>query len=68
MHPPHRKRGVGSQLVRAAIEKARELGCYSILATVNHQRPHLKAWYNSAFGFVEKGAALWLDLPDSEEG
>lgn len=59
-------RGVGTQLMRAAVEKARELGCYTILATVSHQRTYLKGWYNFALGFAEKGSDLWLDLSAPE--
>lgn len=59
--PDKRHEGIGTQLVRAALDCARQQGCYTLLATVNKRRPYLKAWYQR-LGFVAKGDALWHDF------
>jgi GNAT superfamily N-acetyltransferase len=51
VHPEHRGHGIGHALVQAAIEKARELGCYRIQLTSNLERVDAHRFYES-LGFT----------------
>ncbi len=37
--------GIGTELVKNVIEKAKELGCYKLIATSRHSRPKVHALY-----------------------
>lgn len=45
VHPDHRGRGIGKVLVRAAVQRARELGCYRVQLTSNNARPDAHRFY-----------------------
>ncbi len=45
VHPDHRGSGVGTTLLRAAIDRARNLGCYRVQLTSNVQRPDAHRLY-----------------------
>jgi GNAT superfamily N-acetyltransferase len=45
VHPDHRSSGVGSELVRHAIERARGLGCYRVQLTSDTARPDAHRFY-----------------------
>lgn len=45
VHPDHRASGVGSELLRHAIERARGLGCYRVQLTSNAGRPDAHRFY-----------------------
>ncbi len=50
VHPDWRSHGIGSVLMRHAIDMARELGCYRVQLTSNHERPDAHRFY-VALGF-----------------
>jgi GNAT superfamily N-acetyltransferase len=45
VHPEHRGRGIGTLLMGAAIEMARELGCYRVQLTSNQARTQAHRFY-----------------------
>ncbi len=45
VHPDHRGAGVGEALLREAIERAREQGCYRVQLTSNTARPDAHRFY-----------------------
>jgi GNAT superfamily N-acetyltransferase len=51
VHPDHRGAGIGGALVRRAIERARELGCYRVQLTSNSARTDAHRFYER-LGFV----------------
>jgi GNAT superfamily N-acetyltransferase len=62
VHPDHRGHGIGHVLMRAAIERARALGCYRIQLTSNLARTEAHRFYES-LGFTpsHQGFKLALD-------
>jgi len=52
--PEYRGRGIGKQLVKAAISKGRELGYKNFSLLVDVEKPRLKAYYET-IGFSESG-------------
>ncbi len=49
----HRNKGIGSSLVRQAIDKAREQGCDCVELCVRNDRPGVKAFYEY-LGFSDR--------------
>jgi GNAT superfamily N-acetyltransferase len=45
VHPDHRGRGIGGVLLRAAVQRARERGCYRVQLTSNNARPEAHRFY-----------------------
>jgi GNAT superfamily N-acetyltransferase len=45
VHPDHRGCGIGGVLLRAAVQRARELGCYRVQLTSNNARPEAHRFY-----------------------
>jgi GNAT superfamily N-acetyltransferase len=62
VHPDHRGTGVGGALVREAVARARELGCYRVQLTSNTARADAHRFYER-LGFVPShvGFKLLLD-------
>lgn len=58
----HEGRGVGGSVVRAAVEKARKLGCYKVILDC---KADLVAFYG-ALGFSERDVGMRLDLVRSD--
>jgi GNAT superfamily N-acetyltransferase len=56
-----RNRGLGTRLVRAAIEKAKALKCYKIIATSRFERKAVHRWYRK-LGFKKFGLEFRMDL------
>ncbi len=56
-----RGKGVGTLLVRRAVELARELGCYKIIATSRFGREELHRWYEK-LGFRLHGYEFRIDF------
>jgi len=52
---------VGTLLVRKAVELARELGCYKIIATSRFGREELHRWYEK-LGFKLHGYEFRIDF------
>src|SRR3989338_7686988 len=50
----YRSKGVGTQLVKAAIEQAKKLGCTKIIGTSRYSRPTVHEWYKK-LGFEDWG-------------
>jgi GNAT superfamily N-acetyltransferase len=50
VHRDHRGGGIGGVLVEAAVERARDLGCYQVQLTSNLKRPEAHRFYE-AHGF-----------------
>jgi len=61
VHPDHRGAGVGSALVRAAVERARTLGCYRVQLTSNVVRGDAHRFYER-LGFVPSHVGFKLAL------
>jgi GNAT superfamily N-acetyltransferase len=61
VHPDHQGRGVGSLLVRAAIDRARALGCYRVQLTSNVARTDAHRFYER-LGFVPSHVGFKLPL------
>ena len=57
----HRGNGVGSQLVKDVIAKAKEIGCYKLIATSRHSRPKVHALYIE-LGFDQWGLEFRLNF------
>jgi GNAT superfamily N-acetyltransferase len=57
----YRGRGLGSLIVREAIEKARELNCYKIIATSRFERENVHKFYEK-LGFRKWGYEFRLEL------
>ncbi len=58
---PYRSKGVGAQLVQAAIGEAREQGCHKLICTSRYGRDGLHKWY-AGFGFKEHGTEFRMDF------
>lgn len=61
-----RGRGVGTFLVKKAIELARELECYKIIATSRFEREEVHKWYEK-LGFKLHGYEFRIDLKDTTQ-
>ena len=61
VHPDQRGHGVGTALVRHAIERARALGCYRVQLTSNVVREDAHRFYESA-GFTPSHIGFKLTL------
>ncbi len=61
VHPDHRGRGIGSVLVRDAVARAREMGCYRVQLTSNRARPEAHRFYQR-LGFEPSHVGFKLPL------
>ncbi len=59
----HRGRGIGTELVRAAIALAAARGCYKVVATSRFSRVAVHSWYEKEFGLALHGYEFRLDIP-----
>ena len=57
----HRAKGVGKKLVQSAIEEAKKIGCYKLIANTRSSREVVCAWYEK-FGFKKHGVEFRMDL------
>ncbi len=57
----YRRKGIGRELVEAAIAEARNLGCYKLIATSRREKPELHEWYKK-FGFKDHGLEFRMDF------
>jgi GNAT superfamily N-acetyltransferase len=62
VHRDQRGHGVGNILMEAAIERARQLGCYRVQLTSNLARPDAHRFY-AALGFSPSHRGFKLALP-----
>ena len=62
VHPDHRGNGVGTALLRAAVEQARALGCYRVQLTSNVQREDAHRFYERlGFSATHLGFKMLLE-------
>jgi len=61
VEPEYRNKGIGKNLVKRVIEKAKEIGCYKLIATSRFEREYVHQFYES-LGFKKWGYELRLDL------
>jgi len=59
-----RGQGIGKSLVKAVIEKAKEAGCYKLIATSRFERENVHKLYES-LGFKKWGIEFRIDLQDT---
>jgi GNAT superfamily N-acetyltransferase len=57
----YRGRGIGKELVKRVIKKAKEIGCYKLIATSRFEREMVHKLYES-LGFKKWGYEFRLDL------
>ena len=57
----YRSRGIGTELVKKAIEVAKQLNCYKIIATSRFERGNVHEWYQK-LGFKKFGYEFRMDL------
>jgi GNAT superfamily N-acetyltransferase len=57
----YRGKGIGKELVKRVIEKARELGCYKLIATSRFERENVHRLYEN-LGFKKWGYEFRIDL------
>ena len=67
VHPEFRGRGVGGVLMRAAVQRARELGCYRVQLTSNNARPEAHRFYE-ALGFEPTHRGFKVNVPQPQAG
>jgi GNAT superfamily N-acetyltransferase len=56
-----RGQGIGKSLVKAVIDKAKEVGCYKLIATSRFERENVHKLYES-LGFKKWGYEFRIDL------
>jgi GNAT superfamily N-acetyltransferase len=61
VHPDHRGHGIGGVLMRAAVQQARDLGCYRVPLTSNKARPEAHRFYER-LGFEPSHRGFKLDV------
>lgn len=61
VHPDHRSAGIGTLLLTAAVERARDLGCYRVQLTSNTARPDAHRFYER-LGMVPSHVGFKLPL------
>jgi GNAT superfamily N-acetyltransferase len=61
VHPEHRGHGIGGVLMRAAVQRARQLGCYRVQLTSNNARPEAHRFYER-LGFEPSHRGFKLTL------
>jgi GNAT superfamily N-acetyltransferase len=61
VHPDHRGHGIGTILMRAAVQQATELGCYRVQLTSNKARPEAHRFYER-LGFESSHRGFKLKL------
>lgn len=54
-------KGVGTKLVQAVIDEAKERGCYKLIANSRHGKDVIHKWYEK-FGFKNHGVEFRMDL------
>lgn len=59
--PQMQGRGVGAQMMRAAMDLAREKGCYKLVLSSNAKRVRAHAFYES-LGFTRHGVSFFVTL------
>lgn len=57
----YRGSGVGTKLVQEAVEEAKKIGCYKLIATSRNSREEIHIWYEK-FGFKNHGVEFRIDL------
>jgi len=57
----YRKKGIGTKLVKRAIELAKGLNCYKIIATSRFERENIHEWYQK-LGFKKYGFEFRIDF------
>lgn len=63
VHERFRRAGVGSELIRALVNKAKEVGCYKVVGTSRHENIKVHEFYKK-LGFQDRGLEFRMDLSD----
>lgn len=61
VHPDHRGKGLGTQIVDAIIEAARSAGCYKLIATSRSERERVHTLYRE-LGFQAQGLEFRMNF------
>ncbi len=56
-----RGKGIGTMLVKKALDEGKKLGCYKIIGTSRYSRPNVHAWYEK-LGFKNYGVEFRMDM------
>jgi GNAT superfamily N-acetyltransferase len=67
IHPDYRNRGIGGQLLKAAVDAARKAGCYRVQLTSNSERLDAHRFYERE-GFTPSHLGFKRVLEPSEDG
>ncbi len=57
----HRKKGIGTMLVKEALNEAKRLNCYKVIGTSRMERENVHAWYEK-LGLKKHGFEFRIDL------
>ncbi|MFH1291843.1 MAG: GNAT family N-acetyltransferase [bacterium] len=57
----YRKQGVGTELVKAVIQEAKDRDCYKLIGTTRYFKTHVHQWYES-LGFKDWGKEFRMDF------
>jgi len=63
--PAYRGHGYGSALIQKLITKARDIGCYKLIAQSRYDKEHVHALYKK-YGFRDHGKNFRMDLKQTE--
>ena len=61
VHQDHRQKKLGSQLLKQAIAKSKELNCYKLICTTRHSKSSVQEWYQRE-GFKNHGLEFRIDF------
>lgn len=57
----YQRRGIGSQMIKFAVERCREIGCYKVVLSSNIKRENAHQFYES-LGFTKHGYSFLLEI------
>lgn len=57
----YRRRGIGSKMIKFAVERCREIGCYKVVLSSNLKRENAHKFYES-LGFAKHGYSFLVGI------